>query len=1076
MLDIKVILDSKIEECIKNSTNSTAVIVNGFSSINSSFIYTKDIDLEELVNNKISYFFKVMQQRNVFSYEEFLLLKSFILEQYDSVIVINNNIYMEQYPIELNCSDEIINGLLNHFTDNDDVNDDEIILGDITAFASIFIGLRRYKGKLYGTYCDEDVALESKVSVINLFDDIGNELSKGFSSNNYIDLIEEIDFTHFISTIRESTTNNICIDNYQGDKYRLIEHLQIAAAIYSEVAKMIIVTSPKTRSTIKCSDDYRRILKEYWGHNDFRNIDIYDLDELNNGNKQTISVSQEQVISDLVNQAENCITKVHNHRDIFVTAPTGAGKSIMFQIPAIYLAEEYNLLTIVISPLIGLMNDQVKNLEMQNYKYAETINSDISPIIKEDIIRKVNSGECHILYISPETLLSRSDVEQLIGTRTIGMIIIDEAHIVTTWGKQFRPDYWYLGDHIRKLRSNQLKRKMQSFIIATFTATAIYRGIEDMYTETINSLHMFDPITYLGYIRRNDIDIRIEHTTNNREERNEYELNKLEVLENVIKRAMITNKKTLVYFPTVSLIQRSYEYFRAKRMVSQIAVYYGPLAKDDKAENYELFYKKDKLIMFATKAFGMGIDINDIELVVHFAPTGNVCDYVQEIGRAARKQDLIGEAYYNYNRKDFKHINRLHGLSTIRQNQLVEVIRKINDLYQNSLNNGKRNDRTKRRNAMLLDAENFAYIFDNATRGDDSRNDQNNINKVKTALLIIQKDFESKFGFSPITVRPIPLFSQGYFMIEKDDQLKLLKKHPECCEEIDSNKHICLLQLDRIWKSGYTEYSFPNFKYLLYSKDPELDLAKKIKYFPALSVSINFKADFESIYNNVINGFKRIIDNYIVSEKYISIKELSSELSSITGLSKYKMQSAVEVIVTSMLTFSRNYYKGNSRIINERITSDSKSTYQFFVSINSFFKWLNNTYQDIKNNTVNDKLYLINDNGNIIKEASIVLGVLEAMGVLSFEMIGGANSQLYIYINQIQNLRNIINDPTRYNNKILNSISERHLISVKMLTYLFEGNFSNEEIWDLIENYFLGIIPDTVKEQCIAENPSIKFR
>ena len=547
MLDIKVILDSKIEECIKNSTNSTAVIVNGFSSINSSFIYTKDIDLEELVNNKISYFFKVMQQRNVFSYEEFLLLKSFILEQYDSVIVINNNIYMEQYPIELNCSDEIINGLLNHFTDNDDVNDDEIILGDITAFASIFIGLRRYKGKLYGTYCDEDVALESKVSVINLFDDIGNELSKGFSSNNYIDLIEEIDFTHFISTIRESTTNNICIDNYQGDKYRLIEHLQIAAAIYSEVAKMIIVTSPKTRSTIKCSDDYRRILKEYWGHNDFRNIDIYDLDELNNGNKQTISVSQEQVISDLVNQAENCITKVHNHRDIFVTAPTGAGKSIMFQIPAIYLAEEYNLLTIVISPLIGLMNDQVKNLEMQNYKYAETINSDISPIIKEDIIRKVNSGECHILYISPETLLSRSDVEQLIGTRTIGMIIIDEAHIVTTWGKQFRPDYWYLGDHIRKLRSNQLKRKMQSFIIATFTATAIYRGIEDMYTETINSLHMFDPITYLGYIRRNDIDIRIEHTTNNREERNEYELNKLEVLENVIKRAMITNKKTLVY-------------------------------------------------------------------------------------------------------------------------------------------------------------------------------------------------------------------------------------------------------------------------------------------------------------------------------------------------------------------------------------------------------------------------------------------------------------------------------------------------------------------------------------------------
>ena len=1075
MLDLSNILGLRINEYI-NSSSNVAVIIKGFSSKAISFITPGSIDLEKLVQNKLQYFFKTMQERRVFSYEEFLLLKSFVLEQYDSIIVINNNIYIEQYPIELVCSDEIINGLLNHFTDNDDVNDDDIVLGDISAFASIFIGMRRYKGILYGTYCDEDVSLESKVSVVNLFDNSEKELSKGVSDNNYIDLIEEIDFTHFINTIEENSTKYICIDNYLGDKYRLNEHLRIAAEVYSEFAKIIIVTSPKIRSSIKYSEDYRRILKEYWGHNEFREIDVYDLDELNNGNKQIVSISQEQVISDLVDQTENCIHKVHSHHDIFVTAPTGAGKSIMFQIPAIYLAEKYNLLTIVISPLIGLMNDQVKNLEMQNYKYAETINSDISPIIKEDIIRKVSSGECHILYISPETLLSRSDVEQLIGSRTIGMIIIDEAHIVTTWGKQFRPDYWYLGDHIRKLRSNQINRSEQSFLLATFTATAIYRGVEDMYTETINSLHMFDPITYLGYIRRNDINIRIERTLFKKEERNEYELNKLEILENVIKRAMITNKKTLVYFPTVSLIQRSYDYFRSKRMVSQIAVYYGPLPKDDKAESYEQFYKKEKLIMFATKAFGMGIDINDIELIVHFAPTGNVCDYVQEIGRAARKQDLIGEAYYNYNKRDFKHINRLHGLSTIRSNQLVEVIRKINDLYQNNLNNGRRNDRTKRRNAMLLDAENFAYIFDNTARIDDNRNDRNNINKVKTALLIIQKDFESKFGFSPITVRPIPLFSQGYFMIEKVDQKKLLDMYPECCEEINSNKHICLLHLDRIWKSGYPEYSFPNFKYLLYSKDPELSFNTKIKFFPALSVSINYKNDFESIYKNIINGFKQIIDTYIVSERYVSINELADELSIITGFSNYKMQSVIAVIVTSMLSFSRNYYKGNSRIIIERVTNDSKSTYQFLVASNSFFKWLNNNYQDIKDNTVNGKLYLINDNRNNIKEASIVLGVLEAMGVLAFEMIGGANSQIYIYINQIQNLRNIINDPARYNNKILNSVSERHLISVKMLTYLFEGNFNSEEIWDLLENYFLGIIPDAVKNQCIAENPSIKFR
>ena len=229
------------------------------------------------------------------------------------------------------------------------------------------------------------------------------------------------------------------------------------------------------------------------------------------------------------------------------------------------------------------------------------------------------------------------------------MIVIDEAHIVTTWGKQFRPDYWYLGDHIRKLRKKQIKSKERSFVIATFTATAIYHGLEDMYTETINSLHMLSPITYLGYVKRNDIEIVIDKAKKGKDTRSEYELNKFEEIEKIIKRAIITNKKTLIYFPTVALINRCYEYLRSKREVERVAIYLGNLSKDDKQEYYEKFYAKEKLVMLATKAFGMGIDINDIEIVAHFAPTGNVCDYVQEIGRAARKEDLRGEALYPYN-------------------------------------------------------------------------------------------------------------------------------------------------------------------------------------------------------------------------------------------------------------------------------------------------------------------------------------------------------------------------------------------------------------------------------------------
>lgn len=281
-------------------------------------------------------------------------------------------------------------------------------------------------------------------------------------------------------------------------------------------------------------------------------------------------------------------------------------------------------------------------------------------------------------------------------------------------------------------------------------------------------------------------------------------------------------------------------------MVNGVTKYYGPLPKDQKNENYQGFYNGDKTVMLATKAFGMGIDIDNIEIVVHYAPTGNVCDYVQEIGRAARKKELQGEAYYHYNSRDFKFINRLHGLSTIKKYQLIEVIKKIDELYTMNLRRNSVGQMTKRCNAMLIDAENFTYIFDNPISDADD-----NINRVKTALLIIQKDFEAKIGFSPITVRPIPLFSLGFFAIEPTTQKRLVKAYGNCIEEINSEKHICRVNLERIWDKDYKDKSFPQFKYLLYSKDQELKFNQHYTLTPALCVSVEFADDYASIFRNI---------------------------------------------------------------------------------------------------------------------------------------------------------------------------------------------------------------------------------
>ncbi len=1034
--------------------------------------------LDDIVRNKLSYFMSIFEQRKYLTYEEFLLLNSFVLDQYDKIYVLNNNLYMTQYPVDAEFSEMTRKGLITHFTESENDYDDSPI-GDIEEIIDLYDGVREYNGFLICAYCEDRIPNAAKIQRINLFDYENNPLQMVNYSNelDFLDIVEESDYIELIKRLfNEPEEIYIRTINYSGDQTRLHERLSILQKNWADFTDIYCVSPQETSTHYEHREEYTNILKKYWGYDSFRSFSVYDLKDLENDEKNTVQVSQEQIISDIVQQVENCADPEKEYRDIFVTAPTGAGKSVIFQIPAIYLAEKYDLLTIVVSPLIGLMNDQISNLEKKHYQGAKTINSDISPIVKEEILQNVADGNLHILYLSPETLLARSSVEQLIGDRTIGLIIIDEAHIVTTWGKQFRPDYWYLGDHIRKLRSNQINKKGKSFVIGTFTATAIYHGVEDMYEETKDSLHMIDPITYLGYIKRDDISIVIDKSSKSRGERSEYELDKYNDVVDIIQRAILTEKKTLIYFPTVTLIDGCWQYIENKRMidgsrlVESVTKYYGPLPKDQKNENYRSFYEGTKKVMLATKAFGMGIDIDNIEIVAHYAPTGNVCDYVQEIGRAARRRGLIGEAYYHYNSRDFKFINRLHGLSTIKKYQLIEVIKKIDELFTMVLNRDHSIRLTKRRNAMLIDAENFTYIFDNPVNDSDD-----NINKVKTALLIIQKDFEAKIGFSPITVRPIPLFSMGFFAIDQTTQNLLTKKYPDCIKEINTERHICRVNLERIWNKDYKDKSFPQFKYLLYSKDTELKFNQDYSLTPALYVAVEFAEDASSTFKNIWTIFRKIIQKGTITQKYISIDEFITDLKDKCGVSKYKAQTICEVVFASMDIFRRNYSRGINSIYQRRELENGDIKYQFKTAINTYLNWVEKGFGIIQRETQNGELFILNTDGKAAKEMNTILGILESLDVLRFEMTGGANSQLYIYINQIRNLKNILNNPGKYRNRLLETVSQRHLISVQMLTYIYESEFANAEIWDIIEDYFLGNIPEKVKANCKREDPTISF-
>lgn len=1060
---------------IKNKVNT---IINDLQANSKTLIVLKGISLElfdqnkpkleRVLNNYLMYILEITNSRKVITYDEFIYLYDSILKMYDQIYIIDNNIFLNFYPLNVEIEERELKCLLNHFdSDNIEYTDNELIPRDINEYTEIYGNIIKRKDNYFVVY-NEGLS-NSKIKVINLWKNIDEDINEDNIFSNKKDVIEIIDEFDYMDLINDLHTNpnklvKVVCNFKSTEGYAIRNRLVCLNNYFKDILKFKFGKYNKYEKESYDYTSYLDILKTYWNKDKFLTIKTYDINELENNIKKINEISQGDIIHTIVEQSLKAYNN-ENFSDIFVTAPTGSGKSAMFQIPAIYLSElpniEESLLTIVISPLIGLMKDQVKNLQIKNYEFARTINSDISPIKKQEIVNDVQEGKCNILYISPETLLSRSDIEQLIGNRKIGLFVIDEAHIVTTWGKQFRPDYWFLGERIKQIRKKQIEKHGLGFPIATFTATAIYGGVENMYLETIMSLHMVgvENHTYLGYIKREDIDINIDITPKITK-KIEYEQGKFDQLIKKIKEAVIFDKKMLIYFPTVELINRFNTYCYVNGISNLVAKYHGQMDKSEKDNNYEKFYNKEKLVMLATKAFGMGIDIDDIEIVVHFAPTGNVCDYVQEIGRVARNPKLRGQAYYNHMSNDFKHINRLHGMSMIQEYQLVQVIKKIYELYQKKIEINS-NNFTRKRRAMLIDAQSFSHIFNSSYNSEDE-----SINKVKTALLIIQKDFE-KLGFAPFHIRPIPLFGEGFFKIDKNIEKKFNKKYKNTLEVINKEKEVYSVNLQKIWENSFSnKFSFPQFKYLIYSKSDELKFEFKNEIIPALILDIFMDKDYKDKYNYIIGGIKEIINTGVREDRYYSIEELISTLCKQIKISEYKAKSIMDIIVTTMTIYKKNYTKHmNSSILTVKPLKNGEVKYRFNNSVFEFFKWIDKNLAFIEKNLKDNKIYLINENGyNKQKEFLMVLGILEIMEIISFNALGGRNSQIYMYINETKRMKNIIKKPYTYKNRLLETVNKRHRLSVEMLAYLFQNNLISEEIWDCIEDYFLGIIPEKVKK------------
>lgn len=352
-----------------------------------------------------------------------------------------------------------------------------------------------------------------------------------------------------------------------------------------------------------------------------------------------------------------------DNKSLLAVFPTGGGKSITFQLPALMGGEAVKGLTVVISPLQSLMKDQLDNLEQHNITDGVMINGLLDPIARAKSLKRIEDGSASILYISPESLRSRT-MERLLLNRKIIRFVIDEAHCFSAWGQDFRIDYTYIGPFIKHL---QQKKGLEDQIpVSCFSATAKRNVIEDIKDYFKIQLGI-DMEVYTASASRPNLHYEVIPV--------ETDVQRYQKL-----RALVMDANC----PTIVYVSRTRKANDLAAMLLEDGIhakaYHGKMQVQEKTENQNAFLEGAVDVMVATSAFGMGVDKKDVGLVIHYEISDSLENYVQEAGRAGRDEGLNANCYVLYNEEDLSQHLLLLNQTKLTIKEIQQVWKAIKDL------------------------------------------------------------------------------------------------------------------------------------------------------------------------------------------------------------------------------------------------------------------------------------------------------------------------------------------------------------------------------------------------------------
>ncbi|WBX98783.1 RecQ family ATP-dependent DNA helicase [Chryseobacterium gambrini] len=315
-----------------------------------------------------------------------------------------------------------------------------------------------------------------------------------------------------------------------------------------------------------------KTLKHFWGYDRFRD-------------------SQEAIIDSVINE-----------KDTLVLLPTGAGKSLCYQLPA--LLKEGTCL--VISPLLALMKDQVNQLKSRGIE-AEYLSSELDEYDAENIYERCKEGLTKMLYVSPERITNKQFLQN-IEEIELSFIAVDEAHCISEWGQDFRPSY----QNIKEFRKNNPK-----IPCLALTATATPKVLEEIKLK----LELKNPQVFQKSFKRDNIKIFMEEVSD-----------KFQKVYDILK---FSNEAGIVYVRTRKEAELLSEFLK-KNQLKNVDYFHAGLSTKEKNTKQEVWNRSNNHVLISTNAFGMGIDKDNVRFVLHYSPAPSIENYYQEIGRSGR--------------------------------------------------------------------------------------------------------------------------------------------------------------------------------------------------------------------------------------------------------------------------------------------------------------------------------------------------------------------------------------------------------------------------------------------------------